>query len=123
MLAAELITILKNFPKKHILTLLLGLTLLISISLLGSKDFAEETGVSELTKPLSLTSLTENNIVLGDEKLLPAHPNPARSSDEITIGFTLPSLAAEVTLELFDINVQSRKRSSSSCVFPAPRVT
>ena len=63
MLAAELINILKNFPKKHFLTLLLGLTLLISISLLGSKDFAKETGVSELNKPLSLTSLTENNVI------------------------------------------------------------
>ena len=63
MLAAELITVLRNFPKKHILTLLLGFTLLISISLLGSKDFAEETGASELTKPLSLTSLTENNVI------------------------------------------------------------
>ena len=56
---------------------------------------------------ISITSLPENNIVVGEEKLLPAHPNPARSSDEITIGFTLPSSAADVTLELFDINGRS----------------
>ena len=56
---------------------------------------------------ISINSLTENDIVMGDEKLLPAHPNPARSSDEITIGFTLASSAADVTLELFDINGRS----------------
>ena len=61
MLVAELITIFKNFPKKHILTLLLGSTLLISISVLGSKDFIEETEIPELTKPLALASLKENN--------------------------------------------------------------
>ncbi len=61
MLVAELITIFKNFPKKHIFTLLLGFTLLISISILGSNDFSEETEISELTKPLTLVSLTENN--------------------------------------------------------------
>ena len=56
---------------------------------------------------ISINSLTENDIVMGDEKLLPAHPNPARSSDELTIGFTLASSAADVTLELFDINGRS----------------
>ena len=61
MLVAELITIFKNFPKKHILTLLLGSTVLISISVLGSKDFIEETEVPELTKTLALASLKENN--------------------------------------------------------------
>ena len=61
MLVAELITIFKNFPKKHILTLLLGSTLLISISVLGSKDFIEETEIPELTKTLALASLKENN--------------------------------------------------------------
>ena len=61
MLVAELITIFKNFPKKHILTLLLGSTLLISISVLGSKDFIEETEIPELTKTLVLASLKENN--------------------------------------------------------------
>ena len=61
MLVAELITIFKNFPKKHILTLILGSTLLISISVLGSKDFIEETEIPELTKTLALASLKENN--------------------------------------------------------------
>ena len=61
MLVAELITIFKNFPKKHILTLLLGSTVLISISVLGSKDFIEETEIPELTKTLALASLKENN--------------------------------------------------------------
>jgi hypothetical protein len=56
---------------------------------------------------ITITSLTENNIVMGEEKLLPAHPNPARFSDEITIGFTLPSSEAKVTLELFDMNGRS----------------
>ena len=61
MLVAELITIFKNFPKKHILTLLLGSTLIISISVLGGKDFIEETEIPELTKTLALASLKENN--------------------------------------------------------------
>ena len=61
MLVAELLTTFKNFPKKHIFTLLLGFTLLISISVLGNNDFTEETQISELTKPLTLVSLTENN--------------------------------------------------------------
>ena len=56
---------------------------------------------------ITISSLIENNIVMGEDKLLPAHPNPARFSDEITIGFTLPSSSAEVTLELFDMNGHS----------------
>jgi hypothetical protein len=56
---------------------------------------------------ISISSLDENDIVLGEDNMLPAWPNPARSSDEITIGFTLPSSAAEVSIELLDINGRS----------------
>ena len=59
MLVRELINVLKNFPRKHIFTLLIGLVLIISISLLGSIKFTEEKQYSELTKSLSLSSLTD----------------------------------------------------------------
>jgi len=61
MQVSEIITIFKNFPKKHIFTLLLGFSLLISISILGSSDFKEETIVNDLTKTISISTLTENN--------------------------------------------------------------
>ena len=54
MLVEEFITILKNFPKKHIATMILGFMLLISVSILGSKDFSNDEKISELTKPLKL---------------------------------------------------------------------
>ena len=60
MLVRELINVLKNFPRKHIFTLLIGLVLIISISLLGSIKFTEEKQYSELTKSLSLSSLTDS---------------------------------------------------------------
>ena len=60
MLVRELINVLKNFPRKHIFTLLIGLVLIISISLLGSIKFTEENQYSELTKSLSLSSLTDS---------------------------------------------------------------
>ena len=59
----EIITIFKNFPRKHIFTLLLGTSLLISISILGSSDFNEEIEINDLTKSISISSLTENNQV------------------------------------------------------------
>jgi murein DD-endopeptidase MepM/ murein hydrolase activator NlpD len=61
MQVSEIITIFKNFPKKHIFTLLLGFLLLISISILGSSDFKEETIVNDLTKTISISTLTEND--------------------------------------------------------------
>ena len=61
MQVSEIITIFKNFPKKHIFTLLLGFSLLISISILGSSDFKEETIINDLTKTISISALTENN--------------------------------------------------------------
>ena len=60
MLVRELINVLKNFPRKHIFTLLIGLILIISISLLGNIKFTEENQYSELTKSLSLSSLTDD---------------------------------------------------------------
>lgn len=57
MLVDELITVLKNFPKKHIFTLLIGVVVLISISFLGSKNLKEEEGKIELNKPLVLDVL------------------------------------------------------------------
>ena len=61
MLVRELINVLKNFPSKHIFTLLIGLIVIISISLLGNIKFAEENQYSELIKSLSLSSLTDGN--------------------------------------------------------------
>ena len=60
MLVRELINVLKNFPRKHIFTLLIGLILIISISLLGNIKFTEENPYSELTKSFSLSSLTDS---------------------------------------------------------------
>ena len=74
MLVEEFITILKNFPKKHIATMILGFMLLISVSILGSKDFSNEEKISELTKPLKLLTLTDNTQIkiplLEKEKLI-----------------------------------------------------
>jgi hypothetical protein len=56
---------------------------------------------------ISISSLEEAGIVLGECKLFPAWPNPTNSSSEITIGFSLPTSPAEITLELFDINGRS----------------
>ena len=63
MLGTEIINIFKSFPRKHIFTLLLGASLLISISILGSSDFNEEIEINDLTKSISISSLTENNQV------------------------------------------------------------
>ena len=60
MLVTEIITIFKNFPKKHILTILLGFLLLVLLSALGSKDLSERKKPYELTKPLTLNALSDN---------------------------------------------------------------
>jgi hypothetical protein len=56
---------------------------------------------------ISISSLEEEGIVFGECKLFPAWPNPTNSSNEITIGFSLPNSPANITLELFDINGRS----------------
>jgi hypothetical protein len=56
---------------------------------------------------ISISSLEEEGIVYGESKLFPAWPNPTNSSNEITIGFSLPNSPANITLELFDINGRS----------------
>ena len=61
MLVAEIITIFKNFPKKHIVTLSLGFLGLISVYVLGSKDFTEQNFKNELSKPLKLLALAEDS--------------------------------------------------------------
>ena len=61
MLIAEIITIFKNFPKKHIVTLSLGLLSLIGVFVLGSKDLTEQNFKNELNKPLKLLVLTEDS--------------------------------------------------------------
>ena len=50
MLIANLITVLKNFPKKHIATLALGIFLLISLSIVGNNDLPKESDLPELKK-------------------------------------------------------------------------
>ena len=61
MLIAEIITIFKNFPKKHIVTLSLGFLGLIGVYVLGSKDLTEQNFKNELSKPLKLLALTEDS--------------------------------------------------------------
>ena len=61
MLVAEIITIFKNFPKKHIVTLSLGFLGLIGVYVLGSKDLTEQNFKNELNKPLKLSVLTEDS--------------------------------------------------------------
>ena len=61
MLIAEIITIFKNFPKKHIVTLSLGLLSLIGVFVLGSKDLTEQSFKNELSKPLKLLALAEDS--------------------------------------------------------------
>ena len=74
MLVAEFITILKNFPRRHLFALILGSLLLISFSFLGSKDFSEDEKTLELTKPLTLNTLSlEEKVVsplIEKEKLI-----------------------------------------------------
>ena len=61
MLVAEIITIFKNFPKKHIVTLSLGFLGLIGVYVLGSKDLKEQDFKNELSKPLKLLALAEDS--------------------------------------------------------------
>ena len=61
MLIAEIITIFKNFPKKHIVTLSLGFLGLIGVYVLGSKDLTEQNFKNELNKPLKLLTLAEDS--------------------------------------------------------------
>ena len=58
---AEIITIFKNFPKKHIVTLSLGFLGLIGVYVLGSKDLTEQNFKNELSKPLKLLALAEDS--------------------------------------------------------------
>tara|TARA_Y100001947_G_scaffold38813_1_gene32057 strand:+ start:1983 stop:3287 length:1305 start_codon:yes stop_codon:yes gene_type:complete len=60
MQATDLIIILKNFPKKHIFTLLIGILLIFSLSLIGDKEFAKRENLPELKKPIELGSLKQN---------------------------------------------------------------
>ena len=57
MLIANLITVLKNFPKKHIATLALGIFLLISLSIVGNNDLPKESDLPELKKSIEINSL------------------------------------------------------------------
>jgi hypothetical protein len=56
---------------------------------------------------ISITALEEASIVFEECTLLPAWPNPTSASTEVSIGFSLPNLPSEITLELFDINGRS----------------
>ena len=60
MLIANLITVLKNFPKKHIATLALGIFLLISLSIVGNNDLPKESDLPELKKSIEINSLKED---------------------------------------------------------------
>jgi len=54
---------------------------------------------------ISISDVSETmDFVYSSDKLLPAWPNPASSSSNITIGFHVESSGTSVTLELFDLN-------------------
>ena len=54
---------------------------------------------------ISISNVPSNmDFVYSADKLLPAWPNPASSSSQITVGFHVASSGTSVTLELFDIN-------------------
>ena len=100
MLVRELINVLKNFPRKHIFTLLIGLILIISISLLGNIKFTEENQYSELIKSLSLSSLTD-----GYEIDIPPIVTPSGNPDAYTDNFSelgrYDKQQGEITIDLF----------------------
>ena len=59
MLVKKIITIFKDFPKKHAAAIVFGLLMLISITILGNFDFSNQENDSGLTKKIDIDVLKE----------------------------------------------------------------
>ena len=59
MLVKKIITIFKDFPKKHAAAIVCGILMLISISILGNFDFSNQENDSGLTKKIDIDVLKE----------------------------------------------------------------
>ena len=59
MLVKKIVTIFKDFPKKHAAAIVFGLLMLLSISILGNFDFSNQTKSSELSKKLEIDILKQ----------------------------------------------------------------
>ena len=59
MLVKKIVTIFKNFPKRHYMAILLGLLMLVSISILGNFDLSDRKQVADLTKEIKIDILEE----------------------------------------------------------------
>ena len=59
MLVKKIITIFKDFPKKHAAAIVFGILMLISISILGNFDFSNQENDSGLTKKIDIDVLKE----------------------------------------------------------------
>ena len=61
MLVKKILTIFKNFPKRHSAAILIGLLLLISISILGNFDFSNQKKDADLDKKINIEILQEED--------------------------------------------------------------
>ena len=61
MLVKKILTIFKNFPKRHSAAILIGLLLLISISILGNFDFSNQKKDADLYKKINIEILQEED--------------------------------------------------------------
>ena len=59
MLVKKIITIFKNFPRRHYVAILFGLLMLSSISILGNLDFSDQKKGSDLTKKIEIDILKQ----------------------------------------------------------------
>jgi len=59
MLVKKIVTIFKDFPKKHAAAIVFGLLVLLSISILGNFDFSNPTKDSDLSKKLEIAILKQ----------------------------------------------------------------
>ncbi len=63
MLIKQVITIFKNYPKRHFFIILFGSILLTSIGVLGNIDFSSKEKLSELTKALDINALNQEDVL------------------------------------------------------------
>mgnify|MGYP006102897209 FL=1 len=59
MLVKKIVTIFKNFPKRHSVAILFGLLMLVSMSILGNLDFSNEKKDSDLSKKIEIDILRQ----------------------------------------------------------------
>ena len=61
MLVKKIVTIFKNFPKRHSVAILFGLLMLVSISILGNFDLSDRKKGADLTKKIKIDALKEGD--------------------------------------------------------------